>query len=74
MLSLVFGKGVGTSAENAACPMLFQDNRISIDENFNRVALLDSENLSELDWENNSSEVVYFSDNSGFFHMYIRPL
>ena len=60
-----FGNTVGASAEDAGGFVFFEHNRIFIDVYFKGILFLNIEGSAKLYRQNNSSEFIDFSDNTG---------
>ena len=59
---------VGIVAEDT-CRMIFlQDDAVIVGEDLDGVLNLDVHGLSDLDRENDSAQLIYFSNHSGGFH------
>ena len=63
-----FGNAVGASAEDAGGFVFSEHNRVIVNVYFKGVFFLDVEGTAKFDRENDSSEFVNFSYNTGGFH------
>ena len=60
---------VSVAAENAGGFVLFENNLVVFDKNLNRVTIINPEVLSELNRENESSELINLSYHACRFHV-----
>ena len=73
-LTRVFDDFLRISTEYAARRIFAENDVLSIEKHFNRITVINSERAAHLDGENDSSELVNFSDNSSTFHMNQPPI
>jgi hypothetical protein len=64
---------VSIVAENACGMILLKDDTVVVGENFDGVLNLDIHCFSDFNRENDSAQLVYFSDHSGGFHKFFVP-
>lgn len=61
---------VNLVAENAGGLILLQNDLVFVNENFNRVLLLNVQGLSDFDGKNDSAQLVYLANDSRRFHKF----
>lgn len=64
---------VGVVAENAGGMIFLKDDAVIVGEDLDRVLYLDVHRLADLDGENNSAQLVNFSDHTCRFHNWVCP-
>ena len=70
VLSPVIGQAAGCAAEQASLLILLQDDPISIQIDLQRVSFLNIQGAAKLNRKHNSTQFIYFSNNSCCFHNY----
>ena len=73
-LTRVFDDFLRISTEYAARRIFAENDVLSIEKQFNRITVINSEPAAHLDGENDSSELVNFPDDSSTFHMNQPPI
>ena len=64
---------VGVVAEDTCRVIFLQNDAVVISEDFDGVLYLDVHRLSDLDRQNDSTQLIYFSNHSSGFHNFQFP-
>lgn len=62
-------QSAGGSAENAGGFIFFQDHFVIIQVDLQFIPFGDIQSSAKLDWKNDPAQLIYFTNNSGRFHV-----